>query len=221
MTMHDIIKRYEVRAEATTMRPTVLDDADGTEKEYSVILFLISTKDRNGKRKSHIFSLINSSGQKCRSNIGVSDILLSIVARGKLAQSGYFSDWQNTSATKHEKHCPARLRFYLDSNCHDGLRELFDEQPLRDLYGIFDLPEAKEESLQHHMTDYEYAEARNTADGPICPFCRGVFITVTIPLRWDEPDRTTGLATEHFLCDTCKRCWTEILRPIAYEHAGV
>jgi len=221
MTMHDIIKQYEVRAEAMSMRPTVFDDTDGTEKEYSVTLFLVSAKDRNGKRKSHIFPLVNSSGKKWRSNSGVSDILLPIVARGKLAQSGFFSDWQNTPASKHEKHCPARLRFYLDSNCHDGLRELFDEQTLRNLYGVFDMPEAKEEKPQQIMTDDEYAEARNTADGPICPICRATSITVTIPLRWDEPDRTTGLATEHFLCDTCKRRWTEILRPIAYEYAGV
>jgi hypothetical protein len=46
-------------------------------------------------------------------------------------------------------------------------------------------------------------------------------ITVTIPLRWDGYDTTTGLATEHVRCDGCKRRWTEILRPIAYEHAGV
>ena len=220
MTMTDIIKRYEVRAEATNMRPTVFDDTDGTEKEYSVILLLVSAKDMNGKRKSHIFPLVNSSGKKCRSSSGVSDILLSIVVRGKFAQSGFFSDWQNTSATKHEKHCPARLRFYLDSNCHDGLRELFDEQTLRDLYGIFDLPEAKEEKPQQIMTDDEYAEARNTVDGPICPICRATSITVTIPLRWDGYDETTGLATERFCCDSCKRRWTEILRPIAYEYVG-
>jgi hypothetical protein len=85
MTMHDIIKRYEVRAEATNMRPTVFDDTDGAEKEYSVILFLISAKGRNGKRKSHIFPLVNSSGQKCRSNSGVFDILLTIIARGNTA----------------------------------------------------------------------------------------------------------------------------------------
>ena len=143
---------------------------------------------------------------------------MSIVARGKFAQSGFFSDWQNTPATKHEKHCPARLRFYLDSNCHDGLRELFDEQTLCNLYGIFDLTEEKP---QQHMTDDEYAEARNMADGLICPFCKGISITVTIPLRWDGYDKTTGLATEHVRCDTCKCRWTEILRPIAYEHAGV
>jgi transposase-like protein len=70
------------------------------------------------------------------------------------------------------------------------------------------------------MTDDEYAEARNMADGPVCPFCKGISITVTTPLRWDEYDQTTGLATERFHCDDCKRRWTEILRPIAYEHAG-
>ena len=70
------------------------------------------------------------------------------------------------------------------------------------------------------MTDDEYAEARDSADAPVCPFCRGSNIAVTVPLRWDEPDRTTGLATERFRCEGCERRWTEILRPIAYEHAG-
>jgi transposase-like protein len=76
-------------------------------------------------------------------------------------------------------------------------------------------------AMIQRMTDDEYAEARDTADAPICPFCRGSDITVTIPLRWDEyGGKTTGLATEHFRCNSCKRRWTEILRPIAYEYHG-
>jgi transposase-like protein len=74
------------------------------------------------------------------------------------------------------------------------------------------------------MTDDEYAAARDDTDGTICPFCRSTNVTVTIPLRWDEPGRTTGLASERFHCGACKGRWTEILRPIAYEYfepAGV
>jgi len=75
-------------------------------------------------------------------------------------------------------------------------------------------------AMIQRMTDDEYAKARDIADAPICPFCRGSAITVTIPLRWDEYGKTTGLATECFHCDACKRRWTEILRPIAYEYHG-
>ena len=221
MTMQEIIERYEVRAEATAMRPTVFDDADGTEKEYAVNLYLVSAKGRNGKRKSHVFPLINSSGLRYRSNLLTQDILLNIVARAKCAEGGFFADWQRLPVPTHEKHCPARLRFYLDSNCHEGLRELFDESTLRDLYGIFSLPEAKEENTQQPMTDDEYAAAREDTDARICPFCRsGINVTVVSPLSWDERYRTTGLATTQFYCGDCKRPWTEILRPIAYEHEG-
>ena len=160
MTLNDIVQKYEVRAEVAAMRPTVFDDADGTEKEYAVNLYLVSAVDRNGKRRSYVFPVINSSGLRYRSNLTAQDILVNIIARSKFAESGFFSDWQRFSVPPHEKHCPVRLRFYLDSNCHDGLRELFDEPILRDLYGIFSLSETKEENVQQPMTDGEYARAR-------------------------------------------------------------
>jgi transposase-like protein len=68
------------------------------------------------------------------------------------------------------------------------------------------------------MTDDEYAAARDDSDASLCPYCGSTHVTVTIPLKWDEGYRTTGVAIEEFRCDDCKRRWTEILRPIAYEH---
>jgi len=67
------------------------------------------------------------------------------------------------------------------------------------------------------MSDREYAHARDDQDGPVCPFCRGTDVAVVFALHWDQEEQTSGMACETFACMSCKRRWTEILRPVAYE----
>jgi hypothetical protein len=131
--IQEIIGLYDVRTDFTALRPIIHDDADGTKKEHCVHFITISAIDAKGKRKSHIFPLVSSIAEPC-SSFSAQDVFLAVVARGRSASSGSFSDWQREAVLSFENDVPERLRFYLDLNCHDGLKALFDEQTLRELY---------------------------------------------------------------------------------------